>query len=78
MTDWEKLIAKCAADLEYRTNLASALAENDDEAIGDLLDQIEVGSEGAARAARISALKAARQPMEAVTEAFDAVVAVAP
>jgi hypothetical protein len=80
LSDWEKLFAKCATDLDYRTRLTEALDESDDS-VGRLL--AEIGAHGTSSDdlyQRVSALRAARDPMLKVTHAFgsDRRMAVAP
>ena len=70
-TTWETLFEKCVSDVEYRTALASALADNNDTQVASLLDQIGVGGEGLEqRTERLTALKAAHGPLLLVTEVF--------
>ncbi len=71
-SDWEKLFAKCLTDEDYRTQLLSALADNQDAAVIDLLNTIGAAGPDHLRAARVSALKDARGPMEALSAQFGA------
>ena len=39
-SDWEKLFAKCLIDADYRTQLLSALANDEDTTVINLLNSI--------------------------------------
>lgn len=79
-SDWEKLFSKCLTDQAYRTQLLSALQDNQDTTVIELLDSIQAAGPENLRTLRVSALKAAREPMEAVSSQFGAApsAAVAP
>ena len=79
-SDWEKLFSKCLADQEFRTQLLAALSANNDDVVMTMLNSIGAAGEESFRAVRLSALKAARGPMESVASQFGAApsAAVAP
>jgi hypothetical protein len=73
-SDWEKLFAKCLTDKDYRAQLLSALAADQDTEVIALLN--DIGAAGpddpTLRAGRVGALKGARDPMEALSSQFGA------
>lgn len=66
-SDWEKLLAKCAADEDYRKQLSDALIGGDDSKVATLLTNIDLGGS----ADRIKALKDAYYTMNEVRKAFN-------
>jgi hypothetical protein len=71
-SEWEKLFAKCATDVDYRMRLSSALAANDDTEVRSLLQNIGVGgATEAQKSARVNALKAFRAPFAEVSAQFN-------
>lgn len=75
-SDWQTLFDKCAHDADYRARLATALAQQSDGPIVELLSEISVARGNVA--ARVSALRAARDPMLALADEFDVPSSVAP
>lgn len=69
-SDWEKLFAKCVADVEYRRQLLAALDEGIDERAYGLLESIGVAGSPEQRSTRLKALRAVRGPMAAAADAF--------
>ena len=71
ISDFEKLLAKCAVDENYRTQLATALAANNNDEAITLLTNLGVdGGNPNQRSARLSALKSALGPIETVIGEF--------
>lgn len=78
-SDWEKLFAKLSVDPDYRNELGAALGSRDDSQIEKLLRGIQVqGRDQAQLNARISALKAAFEPMVDVATVFEEPLRLAP
>jgi len=70
-SDFEKLLAKCAVDQDFRARLTTALAANDDSGVSALLTNLGIaGKNIAARNERVSALKSALGPFTAVIGQF--------
>ena len=74
-SDWERLLTRCATDLDYRNRLATALAEDGDKPVVSLLK--EIGIQGEMKK-RVGALRAAREPMLKLAGAFGSDLRAAP
>jgi len=67
-TDWQVLFSKCATDQNYRTRLTDALAEEDDDPVAALLEEIGLAGDEALK--RVHALRSVRGPLLDLAEAF--------
>lgn len=71
--DWDKFFARCAINSDYLGSMITALNAQDDEAVRQLLNNIDAsGGSATVLTERVDALKQALGPMTAVSTAFGA------